>query len=108
MKYKIVDTFNGGTFGKFNSVEAATRELDKQRRRFRSSLSTANATFCREIAPADRAIMRVHIESSYHPGRGYRIDGASKNVQIPRCRWFRTISEMLCAIERLNPEIEIV
>ena len=53
MKYKIVDTFNGGTFGKFNSVKAATRELDKQRRRFRSSLSTANATFCREIAPAD-------------------------------------------------------
>ena len=52
--------------------------------------------------------MRVHIESSYHPRRGYRIDSASKNVQIPRCRWFRTISEMLCAIERLNPGIEIV
>ena len=52
--------------------------------------------------------MRVHIESSYHPGRGYRIDGASKNVQIPRCRWFRTIADMLGAIERLNPGIEIV
>ena len=53
MAYKIVDTFNGGAFGKFNSIEAATRELDKQRKRFRDNLSTANATFCREIAPAN-------------------------------------------------------
>lgn len=52
--------------------------------------------------------MKAQIKTSYHPKRGYHIDGASQNVQIPRCRWFRTIANMLCAIERLNPGIEIV
>jgi len=65
MKYKIVDTFNGGTFGKFNSIGDATRELDKQRKRFRSNLYTANATFCREIAPDDAEWIFNHYRSRW-------------------------------------------
>jgi len=27
---------------------------------------------------------RVHVESSYHPGKGYHLDGASREIKMPR------------------------
>ena len=50
--YKIVDTFNGGEFGKFRTLANAKRELDKQYRQFRNNLVTKNCFFKRVIAPA--------------------------------------------------------
>lgn len=52
--------------------------------------------------------MNAQIKTSYHYKRGIRIDGASRGVILPRCRWFRTIAELLNALERLNPGIKIV
>lgn len=52
--------------------------------------------------------MRVHIESSYHPGRGYHLDGASKDIKFPRRRWYDSHADMIEAVERVNPGIEIV
>ena len=50
----------------------------------------------------------VRIESSYHPGKGYHLDGASREIKMPRRRWFDSFEEMMAAVERLNPDVEFV
>lgn len=53
--------------------------------------------------------MRVRIESSFHPGRNqYHLDGASREIRLPRRRWYDSHADMLDAIEKLNPGIEII
>lgn len=51
---------------------------------------------------------RVKIESSYHPGKGYHIDGASREIKMPRRRWYDSHEEMMSAIEKLNPDCDFV
>lgn len=50
----------------------------------------------------------VKIESSYHPGKGYHLDGASKEIKMPRRRWYDSHGDMLEAVARLNPDCEFI
>ena len=52
-KVKIVDTFNGGEFGSFDSYEEADNELTKMRTQFYAHKGNKNSWFCRVVAPAD-------------------------------------------------------
>lgn len=52
--------------------------------------------------------MRCRIDSSFHPGKGYHLDGANKNIRLPRQRWFDSHEEMMGAVERLNPGVEFI
>lgn len=52
--------------------------------------------------------MKVAIESSYHPGKGYHLDGASRDIKLPRRRWYESHGDMIKAVEKLNPGIEII
>ena len=53
--------------------------------------------------------MKVKIESSYHPSRRqYHLDGASKDIRIPRQRWYDSHEEMMGAVQRLNPDVEFI
>ena len=58
--------------------------------------------------PQGDTMRRVKIESSYHPGRGYHLDGASREIKFPRRRWFDTHEEMMAAVEALNPDCEFI
>lgn len=52
---------------------------------------------------------KISIESSYHPNRQqYHLDGASRDCRFPRQRWFDSHAEMIEAVERVNPGVEIV
>ena len=52
--------------------------------------------------------MKCKIDSSYHPGKGYHLDGASRDIKMPRQRWFDSHEEMMAAVEKLNPCVEFI
>jgi len=52
--------------------------------------------------------MKVKLDSSYHPDKGYHIDGASRGIKLPRQRWYDSHEEMMAAVEKLNPDVEFV
>ncbi len=64
-KYKIVDTFNGGEFGRFALMAKAESALAKQRKRFYAQPGNQNAIWKREIASISSVWMFNHTRNQW-------------------------------------------